>query len=195
MVHVNPQLSTGLSGLDLALRGLIPGDNVVWHVGAVEGYAPFVEPYGRSALERGRRLVYLRFADHPALVAPQDGLEVHHLDADAVVQRAKKLKSETVAEPGAEQETGDWEEQKRRRSNHRKLLSNRDKVTEQIDTTETRLKQIQEQYCVAGFFEQTPPAEIETLRAEETALNTDLEQLMLDWERIETELAALGESN
>jgi len=118
-----------------------------------------------------------------------------HLDADAVVQRAKKLKSETVAEPGAEQETGDWEEQKRRRSNHRKLLSNRDKVTEQIDTTETRLKQIQEQYCVAGFFEQTPPAEIETLRAEETALNTDLEQLMLDWERIETELAALGESN
>ncbi len=83
MVHVNPQLSTGLSGLDLALRGLIPGDNVVWHVGAVEGYAPFVEPYGRSALERGRRLVYLRFADHPPLVAPQDGLEVHHLDADA----------------------------------------------------------------------------------------------------------------
>ena len=83
MVHANPQLSTGLSGLDLALRGLIPGDNVVWHVGAVEGYAPFVEPYGQSALTRGRRLVYLRFADHPPLVAPQDGLEVHNLDADA----------------------------------------------------------------------------------------------------------------
>lgn len=79
MVQVNPHLSTGLPGLDRALRGLIPGDNVVWQVKSVEAYAPFVASYCRSALERGRRLVYFRFAGHDPLVAAQSGVEIREL--------------------------------------------------------------------------------------------------------------------
>ncbi len=80
MVQVSTHLSTGLGGLDRALRGLIPGDNIVWRADAVDGYARFVTPYCRSALDRGRQLVYFRFAEHPPLVDEAAGAEVCRLD-------------------------------------------------------------------------------------------------------------------
>ena len=41
--------STGLPALDAILEGLIDGDNVVWQVGSVEDYLPFVRPYCEEA--------------------------------------------------------------------------------------------------------------------------------------------------
>jgi hypothetical protein len=77
------QLSTGLAGLDRALRGLIPGDNLVWQVGSVSDYEAFASHYWRGTLEQGRRLVYFQFADHPPLAQAEDGIEVHQLDPRA----------------------------------------------------------------------------------------------------------------
>jgi pyruvate, water dikinase len=65
---VESQLSTGIAGLDRMLKGLIPGDNVVWQVERIEDFVPFVEPYCDFARRAGRRLVYFRFADHEPLV-------------------------------------------------------------------------------------------------------------------------------
>ena len=60
--------STGLPGLDRVFTGILPGDNIVWQVDVVEDYRPFVDPFVRDAIARGKRLVYFRFARHPELV-------------------------------------------------------------------------------------------------------------------------------
>jgi len=83
MPQVDPQLSTGLSGLDGLLTGLIAGDNVVWQVASIQDYVSFVEPYCRSATAGGRRLVYFRFAKHPPLVPAGSGAEVRELRPEA----------------------------------------------------------------------------------------------------------------
>src|SRR5512134_2147689 len=75
-------LSTGLPDLDLVVRGLLPGDNIVWQVDSVEDYAPFVSPYCENALRTGRRLVYFRFARHPELVGEESGAEIHRLNPE-----------------------------------------------------------------------------------------------------------------
>ena len=79
MAMMNTQLSTGLPGLDHMLKGLIPGDNIVWQVASIDDYEPLVRPYVAGALGRGQKVVYFRFADHAALVAPDSGAEIHTL--------------------------------------------------------------------------------------------------------------------
>jgi pyruvate, water dikinase len=64
------QPGTGLPGLDRLLRGLIPGDNLVWQFESIEDLAPFVPPYCQRGLDQGREVIYFRFADHDPLVPP-----------------------------------------------------------------------------------------------------------------------------
>jgi len=71
-----------LPGLDRVFTGLLPGDNVVWQVDAVEDYRPFVDPFVRDAVARGKRLVYFRFARHPELVPRGIGAEIHTLQPE-----------------------------------------------------------------------------------------------------------------
>jgi len=80
MAQIDEHLSTGLSGLDRMLKGLIPGDNLVWQVESVEDYAPFLPPYCQAAETLGLPLIYFRFASHPPLVADGGYAEVHHVD-------------------------------------------------------------------------------------------------------------------
>jgi pyruvate, water dikinase len=77
------ELSTGLPGLDRMLRGLMPGDNVVWQVRSIEDYVPFVRPYCAAALASGRKFIYFRFARHEALIPESSGAEVCELDPEA----------------------------------------------------------------------------------------------------------------
>jgi pyruvate, water dikinase len=72
--------TTGFPALDAVLRGLRPGDNVVWQVEDVEDYARLVDRFVAAAGAAGRPLVYFRFARHRRLVAPRDGVTVHALD-------------------------------------------------------------------------------------------------------------------
>ena len=83
MVQINAHLSTGLPGLDGALRGLIPGDNIVWQVDSVADYATFVELYCQSAADRGRRLIYFRFGNHEPLLSEHPAVEIHEFDPHA----------------------------------------------------------------------------------------------------------------
>ena len=73
-------LTTGLTGLDQALKGILPGDNIVWQVDAIEDYLAVVEPYCRAGLRSGRRVIYFRFASHPPLVARDCPVELHELN-------------------------------------------------------------------------------------------------------------------
>ena len=111
-----------------------------------------------------------------------------HLDADAVMLKAAAERTERRAE----QQTGsDWEEQKRARSHARKLLARREQVTADIERAEARLAEIEELYCKPGFFEDTAQADIDKLESEQNELRPHVEQLMAEWEAIETEVESL----
>jgi len=73
--------STGLQGLDEILNGLRLGDNVVWQVDEIEDYRHFVTPFVKNAIEEGRRIVYMRFADHDPLLEPSEHVTIYPLDA------------------------------------------------------------------------------------------------------------------
>jgi len=72
-------LSTGLKELDRVLKGIMPGDNIVWRMDSIEDYLAFVRPYCEAALRDSRKLVYFRFAGHQPLVPPDFGAEIHQL--------------------------------------------------------------------------------------------------------------------
>jgi pyruvate,water dikinase len=73
-------LSTGLPGLDQVLKGILPGDNIVWQVDAIGDYLAVVEPFCRGGVRTGRKVIYFRFASHPPVVGPDSGAEIHELN-------------------------------------------------------------------------------------------------------------------
>ncbi len=82
MSMVNEKLTTGISGLDKALKGILTGDNIVWRVDSIDEYQELVTPYCEAAVKNGRKLVYFRFARHKSLVTAEMGAEVHELDPE-----------------------------------------------------------------------------------------------------------------
>lgn len=72
--------TTGLPELDAVLCGVQSGDNIVWQIESLEDYLALVAPYAEAARASGRRLIYFRFADHPALLG---NAEIYYLNAEA----------------------------------------------------------------------------------------------------------------
>lgn len=72
--------TTGLPGLDKVLKGVMPGDNIVWQVDSVSDYRALVAPYAEAAWRAGRRLVYFRFASHEPLLPEDAGIETYRPD-------------------------------------------------------------------------------------------------------------------
>jgi hypothetical protein len=77
------RLSTGLPQLDRVFRGIMPGDNIVWQIEAIEDYAEFVRPYARYAAQNRQRLIYFRFADHPPLLGADSGAIICNINPEA----------------------------------------------------------------------------------------------------------------
>ncbi|MEN8253892.1 MAG: PEP/pyruvate-binding domain-containing protein [Verrucomicrobiota bacterium] len=75
-------LTTGLPGLDKALKGVLTGDNIVWQVDSIEEYQELVTPYCEAAVRNGRKLVYFRYARHQPLVSEELGAEIVELDPE-----------------------------------------------------------------------------------------------------------------
>ncbi len=75
-------VSTGIKGLDKTLNYLQMGDNVVFQVENIEEYQTFINPFVRTALEKQRRVVYMRFAKHPQLLTASDKVVLYKLDAN-----------------------------------------------------------------------------------------------------------------
>lgn len=76
----DPSLTTGLPALDRVLKGILPGDNIVWQVDAVDEYQEWVSPFVRAALAGEKKLIYFRFARHQPLLSDAKGVEVCELD-------------------------------------------------------------------------------------------------------------------
>jgi ATPase subunit of ABC transporter with duplicated ATPase domains len=107
-----------------------------------------------------------------------------HLDADAVVLKARRAREEAAGPSQAPA----WEEQKRKRNRQAKLPQQRDKVLEQIAAAEARQQAITELYCSPGFFERTGKEEVAALEAEKAALGPRIDALMAEWEALEKEI-------
>jgi hypothetical protein len=75
-------VSTGIKGLDKTLNYLQMGDNVVFQVENIEDYKIFINPYVKTALERGKRVVYMRYALHLPLLEASDKISLYQLDAN-----------------------------------------------------------------------------------------------------------------
>jgi len=73
--------STGIHGLDLLLDHLRWGDNVVWQVEDIKEYQHIVNAFVAQALKDSHRVVYLRFGQHPPLIAPNAAIKCYELDA------------------------------------------------------------------------------------------------------------------
>lgn len=76
-------INCGFPGLDRALDHIRLGDNVVWQVSSVEEFAFFARPFVRQAVADGRRVLYIRFAQHPPLLNDLTGVELCEYDPDA----------------------------------------------------------------------------------------------------------------
>ncbi|HEY2514666.1 MAG TPA: ATP-binding cassette domain-containing protein, partial [Polyangiaceae bacterium] len=113
-----------------------------------------------------------------------------HLDADAVVLRAKKEEKAqaTLVQPSADAKTLSWEEQKRRNNRKKQLPARRDEVVASIEAAEARKKAIHDRWCEAGYYEKTPAAEIAALEEEEKALGPKIDALVAEWEALEKEI-------
>jgi hypothetical protein len=72
---------TGLPHFDAVIDGLRAGDNVVWQVDDIEEYAYFVGFFVKRAIEDGKKVVYMRFAQHRPLVVRSGSVKVYELDA------------------------------------------------------------------------------------------------------------------
>jgi ATPase subunit of ABC transporter with duplicated ATPase domains len=114
-----------------------------------------------------------------------------HLDASAVVLRAKKEKAASAA-PAPAAEGLSWEEQKRRNNRKKQLPSLRDAAVRAIEQAETRKAELHATWCEPGFYEKTPPAQIAALEGEEKALVAKIDALMAEWEALEKEITELG---
>jgi pyruvate,water dikinase len=71
---------SGIVSLDEVVQGLRLGDNVVWQVDRIEDYRYFAEPFASQGIRDGRDCVYLRFAQHAAILEPRPGLTIIELD-------------------------------------------------------------------------------------------------------------------
>ncbi len=75
-------LTTGLPGLDRVLKGLLPGDNLVWQVDYINEYEPFVKACVEQAVAKGKKVVYFRFARHAPLLDERPGLQILELQPE-----------------------------------------------------------------------------------------------------------------
>ncbi|HEY2291342.1 MAG TPA: ATP-binding cassette domain-containing protein [Thermoanaerobaculia bacterium] len=114
-----------------------------------------------------------------------------HLDAEAVLRmrREQKKKAAAAAPPAAELDPAEARRRQQRQKDLRKKL---DLVTSQVENAESRVHAINEMFCDPTFFDRTPREQVKRLEGEQKTLSAKVEELMGEWERIETEMAALG---
>ncbi len=72
--------STGLPGLDQAIKGLRTGDNVVWQIDSIDEYLKFTLPFHDYCLFFDIPLIYIRFARHRPLLREDQASAVYNMN-------------------------------------------------------------------------------------------------------------------
>ena len=108
-----------------------------------------------------------------------------HLDADTVILKAKKAANKAVRDGKSAAQSGGS------KAGRRKLQERQDGLTAKIEAAEVRIKDIDDMFCEANYFDHTPPAEVKKAKAKRSALEDELGALTEEWERLEEELDAV----
>ena len=132
-----------------------------------------------------------------------------HLDADRVILKAKTEKRKKKGKGtgketglGTGTRTGRAADSEVERGNGRKatpavgiskarkkqLLKRQDELTASIEEAEARVAEIDEVFCQPAYYERTAPDEVKALETERTSLQSEVADLMSEWERAEEEV-------
>ncbi len=122
-----------------------------------------------------------------------------HLDADAVVSKAKRARKQPLApslvaaDATAPSPVGpSWEDKKRQRNRLALLPKRRDQTISEIEAAEARRQAITELYCAPDFFMTTSKDQIAALEKEQAGLGPRIAALTAEWEELEREIAAIA---
>ncbi|RCW71965.1 PEP/pyruvate-binding domain-containing protein [Saliterribacillus persicus] len=79
-MEFNNRISTGFKGFDEAIDSLRLGDNVVWQVDRIENYQAIVNSFVKKMQEEKRKIVYVRFGKHQALLNENEVTVTFYID-------------------------------------------------------------------------------------------------------------------
>jgi ATPase subunit of ABC transporter with duplicated ATPase domains len=118
-----------------------------------------------------------------------------HLDADAVVLRAKREQRDSRRK----EPSGNGKRPANGRGprpdpavQRTRLERRRDELTAEIEGAEAEIGRIDQAFCKPGFYDATPPAEVATLQERRAALQQLVDRRMAEWETLEAELEAIA---
>ncbi len=130
-----------------------------------------------------------------------------HLDVDTVVLKARREEREARKREGAEApgrrpgaaasnpmstsgSNGATPRPRRSSANRQKLERERDELTSRIEAAESRIAEIDGIFASPGFFDVTPGDDVRALERERARIGDRLDELLREWERVETEIEA-----
>jgi ATPase subunit of ABC transporter with duplicated ATPase domains len=114
-----------------------------------------------------------------------------HLDADAILAKAKEQKRAELAQGGETNLNVQRDELKKKRNRLKTLPAKRDSALLLVDELEQHLASFDARYAEPGFFERTTPAELVQMQADKEETQTRLANAISDWEALELEISDL----
>jgi pyruvate,water dikinase len=76
------KICSGYPKMDNILDHIRLGDNVVWQVSKMKEFCLFAKPFARQAVQDGRNVIYVRFAQHAPLLNDMSGIKMYELNPD-----------------------------------------------------------------------------------------------------------------
>lgn len=76
------KICSGYPQMDDILDNIRLGDNVVWQISELDEFRMFAEPFARQAVQDGRNVIYIRFAQHEPVLRDLSGIKVRRFDPD-----------------------------------------------------------------------------------------------------------------
>ena len=96
------RVPSGFPGFDRIVDNIRMGDNVVWQTDGAGDYCYFARAFAERSLLDGRRLTYVRFAGHEAILSPRPGLLIRTFDPDEGFENFTVKVHELISERGTD---------------------------------------------------------------------------------------------
>jgi ATPase subunit of ABC transporter with duplicated ATPase domains len=112
-----------------------------------------------------------------------------HLDADAVLRQRREQKKK--AAEAAAKKPATPEEERQRQQKQKQLTKRLDQVTADVEKAESRIHDINEMFCDPTFFDRTSRDHVKKLESEQKTLSGKIEELMAEWESLESQIGEL----
>ena len=116
-----------------------------------------------------------------------------HLDAETVVLKARREKrNKTKGKAGTDRGPTNGFSESESVKERTQLEKRRDELIVSVETAEHRIAAIDEVFCRAGYYDETPAEEVATLERERLELQRDIEGSTEAWHDVERALDELG---